>query len=710
MKQSCQKRKYTLLQSKVVSTIAWLKNANELVTLYKAREVYPSGAFESAFLGTTSNRAASCKPWIGSNELTYEVMIAVNKADIPAGANLLMASKSIDKSNALLKEFFCDDTDTPLDAHEKIMVRLPVCVPLPFGSFVKPGTVDQNTFTSFEDIDDKLLPFWLRHIQLFNKDLQDCLQNNASLKEFRPVVASQGHFLADSPYLPLIDVDESDDDLVEHQNGLENECLDIAKANIAAAMGSLKAQSQNSQSNGINVTPVKTVDLAGSDGDSTGEPEYSDTQYFNSRIYALGMRYDADAGKVTPPVISRLLPQVRDAKSGTTQRNVTRQALSSTEAKFSEGDHFLARVVDMPDCDNVVVAYLGKATFSDQTIDSLDISKSNGVTLPMLCPDNATVARQKAEQADVDMAEDALAEHHSRRTKLSTSFTAVSAIMGINFLLGTFANCIVVFLVYWKFDFENLNSAPSIVVWTVKLAKKITTSRARKWMKKSSHEKRTKLFYYVLSQLSAILTGFGVCANDLNITAKILDGKYDEIDCSEYATIYSSFKELDRVLGRIFLGSQGIPDNEWYNNSADKKRIDDRDRKNLFSDFQLATPRGGGRNNGKAKDGEGDEGPDSKKQKTGDKSSSWGPKKGFLKVSGSNINLPGPLFNSDYKLCKSNATDGISCQMGKNCKKDHSWPADMPDERGKVLAQWVSKTPDVEFVNVATDLIAKLSL
>ena len=71
------------------------------------------------------------------------------------------------------------------------------------------------------------------------------------------------------------------------------------------------------------------------------------------------------------------------------------------------------------------------------------------------------------------------------------------------------------------------------------------------------------------------------------------------------------------------------------------------------------------------------------------------------------MSLPGPLFNSTYKLCKTAARDGVKCQNGQ-CKKDHSWIDKLPRDKAKALVKHVDSTESLSFVNVNEKFLAEL--
>ena len=81
---------------------------------------------------------------------------------------------------------------------------------------------------------------------------------------------------------------------------------------------------------------------------------------------------------------------------------------------------------------------------------------------------------------------------------------------------------------------------------------------------------------------------------------------------------------------------------------------------------------------------------------------------GWIKCKGSNLSLPTELFNKDYKLCKTNARDGVFCQFGGSCKKVYSWLAKLDKTKQKAIVNSVDADDTLSFINVDENLITKI--
>ena len=81
---------------------------------------------------------------------------------------------------------------------------------------------------------------------------------------------------------------------------------------------------------------------------------------------------------------------------------------------------------------------------------------------------------------------------------------------------------------------------------------------------------------------------------------------------------------------------------------------------------------------------------------------------GWIKCDGPNLSLPTELFNKDYKLCKTNARDGVFCQFGGSCKKDHSWLAKLENTKQKAIVNSVDADDKLSFINVDEKLLTEI--
>ncbi len=75
----------------------------------------------------------------------------------------------------------------------------------------------------------------------------------------------------------------------------------------------------------------------------------------------------------------------------------------------------------------------------------------------MIVIDLSAIMKAKSEQTNCGVAEDALDKHFSKRMKLDITFILVTDILGINLLLATFTNSIMLLLYYWTFKVEGLS-------------------------------------------------------------------------------------------------------------------------------------------------------------------------------------------------------------------------------------------------------------
>ena len=701
------RRKHTTLRHKIVSAIVWFKGSRKLVALYKSREAYGTNN-DSLLLGSSSNNARTVIPKIVGFDILHNVLVVVNKSDADKFKNVEVGA-IIDKTEAKIRRFFHDTQSALIDNEDKVAARLPICVPIPFGSTIKVGTLDQNTYSSFDDIDDSgFLCFWAENINKHNADLQKLLLEDDDLKQWLPATPATGHAYLATPYVPFSDLDDDDVQLSKEIKLLGDECEEI----LARAESSQNSnyQSARSQSSGNNAKPGGPK--VGDSIDVEEAKEVSDTQMYNARIKAWGATLDKSTGKISFPKLSRFIPQIRDASTKATQQKLTISTIKTIERTVAKSRDFMFRSVDVPRLEKVVAAFIGNAMFSDENISSLEIDSSEGGWIvPMFLPDSASTAKAKSANAGKSEAEEALDEHASKRTKLSTTFSSVSELRTTNALLATFANIVVLALFYCHFDVTSISSAmPSVVDIVYDFADIITTKKARDWFKDNPN-KRAQLIYWILSQTICILVCFARAANDVELLTAIMQNDLEDAPTDHYKLAYSLHNDTKTSLEKIFLNSTSIPDNDLWDSSAAKKELDKRDQKKLVAALDLAgllSPRGGNTNTRKGGP-KNDEQPNQhnspKRQKTVSAD-------GFILCkNGANVSLPTEYFNQTFKLCKANAADGIVCSQGNRCGKDHSTHEELAqtnEAHAKILVKSIDRSPNLEIVKTDASLLQRL--
>lgn len=231
---------------------------------------------------------------------------------------------------------------------------------------------------------------------------------------------------------------------------------------------------------------------------------------------------------------------------------------------IADQDHFLgARATDLHRFDKVSQAYIAEASFSKEPIKTLTVKSSDGVVVPMLMPDSATTAAEKAEAAHINDAEVALGEHETNKSKMSTEFNSVNELLGMQSLIGTLANLIVWFMLYFDFTLtSNGTPRPSVVHYILEIATLIASKRARKWLWESPQHK-PKFMHFVLQSIISIVTAFSQASRDIMITAKIASDTTNLV-LRHYQSAHRVFTSTIDNLEQIFLNSIVIPENSIW--------------------------------------------------------------------------------------------------------------------------------------------------
>jgi hypothetical protein len=706
------KRKNVILKARVVSATVFFKAKDKLATIYKGREVFGVNETEGVLFGTASNKATAIIPKAVKFEVLHNVLCIADKDKVPAN---VAKGSVIDKTNAKISTYFLDSTtNDPIDDKDKVAIRLPVSFPLPYGdgAIVKTGSVDANTYQALDDIDPSLyLSFWAEHLNAHDPALQKLFLEEADLQAFLPPTPNLGHEYNDTAFVPYHPFDEDDAEFANEITALTSECEELVDS-----VNKQQSEFRSATASRSSGPPAREVATTNETACNT-VAEVTMKEQVNGRILAWAATYNSATEKLTLPKLSKFIGPIRDSKSSTVRHKLTVSTIKSLVNTLADEGHHLCRQVDFPKLDKVTSAFISEANLSDEAIHSLEMNTSanGGVVIPMLMPDSASTAKTKIEQNGQVAAEAAMDEHASKRTKLSTTFTSVSDLRVTNALLGTFANIIVIALLYANFDLmDKASDVPTVVQNVLDLADIITTLRAREWMKDNA-DKRQQLLHWVLNQLISITNCYAEASQNVVLASFLLDGDVENAPKKEYQTAATIFDDTVSVLDRIFRNSTPIPNNALWDNSKSALDIEARKHKKLLAEIQqqVSTPRGGPGNDKSSTN-------DRKRGTPGgsnnnDHANKWrktADAKGFIKCEkANNINLPTSSFNQEYKLCKPNMADGVVCSLGEQCKKDHSDLAEIAARnrtQAKELVAKVDSDPKCEFVNVDPKLLESL--
>ena len=691
-----------------VPGLIWLRAEDRLATLYNTRNVVQGN--DQMLLGSQSNDSTSIRPRLVSTSIFDNVLVLVNKEDVPSNVTM---GKVIDKTNEHLKGFVCNNEGAPLDSNDKVVVRLPVSMPLWKSAQIPSGPINQGTYDSLEEMDSVYAPFWLDSMKAWDADFQTLLLSDESLKGFLPPRPPVGYEYTSSAHIPFTDIDDDDVDLNEEVETLSKESNEIAKQSLFQQQDDLSL-SGNGSGNATRPQLARRKSSLGPgamdiDSQEVNTPRaMTEADQFDARIGAFGAVYDPKTKTVVLSEHSIFVPSMRDATSKTAAQQAAVSSMLSIEDSIADTSHYLARLCDMPKIEKITAAYIAQGQFSDEAIKSLDMTTSRGVVVPALMPDSATTAAAKSEQEHLNIAEEAMGEHDTKRTKLQTSFTTVSELVGINSLLGLLGNLLVLFLLYYNFDLGGgggggvVSSLPSVAEYTLSFADIITSKRARRWMK-SFPALRPQLLHYVLNQVISVCSGFARASQDVLVTTSIAREAISSIPTRHYETAHRIYESTMDTLERIFLNSTTVPSSAIWEASSAKKRIEEKEERALLAKWDAQhekkrkasnTPTGQER--------------DPKKGRHGGGGGGGGNDTGLIACTSTNLSLPTECFNSSYKICKADLRDKSKCP-NPNCKNAHiSDLAQLERPRAVALVKHVDKSDSMSFVNCDEKLLADL--
>ena len=511
---STSKRLNTVLKGDITAGVAFMSANDHFNVLYLPTEAFGSNEMDSVLMGSISNRPSLPRVKVVSKDILNNILVLVNKEEVPLH---IPVGTVIDKRNEHLRTYFHDNDGNLLDEKEKVMARIPAALPIQYGVNVPTGKFSgeniQGVYDSLEDINSSHLPFWLKSVINHDAELQEAIMTSDSLSQYRPPSPALGHGLTASPFIQLRDYSDDDQDLCDEAERQLNKLNGIARSNVQSVTSGTNHPNSPQPPPGT----IQTMSAVAQQETVT----HDDKQTLQARVLSFGLKFDPETGEVSLPELSEFFGALRDATTKANQRDTVQSLLVSLEDALADDPHFLARATNLPKMDKVSLAYLAQGLFSSNPVDSLSVNQATGFVGLMLMPDSHETAQAKSDYDAIFAAEDAMGEDATKRSTLPTTFKSVNELTGMSTLLGTFANIIVMNMMYFKFDLANLASMPDIVRYTLNLALLITTRRARQWLIKNG-DKRIMFMYYVLNQMLAIMTACSRNSNDMMIRAKLL--------------------------------------------------------------------------------------------------------------------------------------------------------------------------------------------
>ena len=407
-------------------------------------------------------------------------------------------------------------------------------------------------------------------------------------KKYRPARQAIGHGYIDSPYIKFSDIDDDDECITGAADELRKECEMIVKKNMERDIGDeISQRSSTRRSSQQSIAGMLIGEAAEMDAsvaylktDHEEKSQYTSEDIYKAKISALGMRYDKEKRTATVPELSEFLDMIGNSTKQS-QRDAVRSTMETIQASLSTEHHFLYRNIDFPDMSKLGLSYLGQGTWSSDPIETLNMTTSNGFVVDMILPDTPAMMKTKAETEDVNAAEDALHEHHSKKSKIDTSFSSLSEISNLSHLLSATANSVGIYHLYFKMDVNDLDSLPTMAFYVVQLADRLTLWESRTWYKKNRADS-VMLFYYVLNQVCTMQSCYVKTMKDVVVTGRILRKDFVNVPVNHYATAQRIFDDTMIVLDRAFLGSAEVPSTPLWKNSPAKKRIDEKELKKMY--------------------------------------------------------------------------------------------------------------------------------
>lgn len=655
-------------------------------------------------LGTKRNHMQTVEPRLLPHTALRNFLAICPKSLGPKGC--LWSETPLDLSKPELAALITRDMKDDFPQGEDIFVaRVPIAIPLPGGhDKVIMGSVCDQAVTDFvHAVHGDSGTNWLACVLRWTEAHHDVLLHNKTFETYLPKARSNAN-LYDVPFVQQSIGDlEDDDNLI---NAVEHLELDCGKF-----LADVQRAAQDSRAPFLG----KTVNLGGGESpvdDIPDVPKIDKTQALRNRVHGTLLLLSANFEKGTterlaPGKLSSLAQLVVGSSSQKEMAAMMRSGMTATKDTFEQSFHFLLRKVNPQQHQPVVEAFAGTVVLDTKKKDTLEDKNVLGLNFLHFLPDNKATLLAKSKDSNKSVAEDALGESAEKRSKLSTDFTPVDSITGVEDVLTAIANDLVWWVTFLDIDIEAMYATecwPIFCEWMVGLAKVLSGPDAKEYLRTNrSTPNEVKLAYYCVHALNTLHVKVAQFASDVVHQTKALRLDWDSIPTKIIKKAHRYYENVIEQLEGVFDESITVPESVLWNNSKVKE---DADRKKLMllrqqlnlnkpapsSQPASVTP---AKKNGKvqtfpAATAE-------KKSKTHNNPANLGEdgKDGYIIVpAGKHFNVPqalnGPRPGSDFSLCKAFYQKGKSCRHGQSCNRDHSAPKDLPAEQGKLLWEFMS--------------------
>ena len=371
---------------------------------------------EPVFLGNSSNCATKPRPVVVPADITGNCLIVAEEEKVPG---VFTKGEPIDVTDPVFKDQNLDATKT------YVLVKLPVCMPIPYGNLVATGPIDQPVLDCLEQI-HPAASWWAEQLELFNQTLQaEILAKSEAFKKALPK-SSKSQQWRDSPYVTADSPNYDVEDLEVAVQKLHDKLTAIANDNRVQAPPLVDLTIKTPAM--ITQTPSPTNYMPGTKEDLK-----------RCSIKLMGIHYDPVNETVHLPTGTHFGRSILEGSSVTDQRQNMGLALENVERHMKDCRDFLFRRVEMPVPSQVVLGCMAQGIFHTTAVTSLTDVNLRGVGISCFLPDSHAASSKKMAADQTALYEDVVGESATKRTKLSLD-------IGIDTHFNKVDDCLIFFI------------------------------------------------------------------------------------------------------------------------------------------------------------------------------------------------------------------------------------------------------------------------
>jgi hypothetical protein len=344
---------------------------------------------------------------------------------------------------------------------------------------------------------------------------------------------------------------------------------------------------------------------------------------------------------------------------------------------------------------------MGLHLWNTGKVSSLSDANVEGITFYHFLADTNQSRTKKNKASHKSLYELVLDESDEKHTKLSTTYTPVDRISGLNDVSVCLTNHFGYLATVYAFDGENPDHSlmPTLAAYDHELLDILATKEATDFKKeRQGSSDEVKLAYYVLHAQNAIITTIATFTLDIIQQSRALDQNWDDLSTRLYNKAAAQFLLLKTNLKNALDGNIAVPESTLWENLADKSLADAIGEKELKARLGIGAtkahplPPSNGAAQKEPKKRAEDDGDRDVRRKVHNDPGTLGAdgKDGYIVVpQGVHVTLPkelnGARPGTSFSLCWQHYRKGATCSHKQTCNRSHKAPKDLGPAEGKAL-------------------------